>query len=69
MAYRPEVIADSSGKWCSNGLVFATKQESDSYVDDLRWRWTAVTDTRSSWVDDPATYRWITGRGAERIAP
>jgi hypothetical protein len=27
MAWKPEVIADNTGKWYGNGLRFATKEE------------------------------------------
>jgi hypothetical protein len=41
MSYKPEVIADSSGKWCGNALRFATMREADDYLTDLSFRWTA----------------------------
>lgn len=44
--YRVEVIADSSGKWCGNGLHFATALEADKYGYDLAMRWTAVRKYR-----------------------
>jgi hypothetical protein len=44
------VIADSSGKWCSNALRFATRKEADDNVADLMMRWLAVRETR---VVDP----------------
>ncbi len=46
MAWKAEVIADNSGKWCGNGLRFVTKEEAQHYVSSLMWRWTAVRDTR-----------------------
>ena len=45
-SYAPEVIADSSGKWCGNGLRFATRQEAEQNVFDLSMRWFAVRETR-----------------------
>jgi len=45
-AYKAEVIADDSGKWVSNSLVFATEEEAMSYAKDLRSRWTMVRDIR-----------------------
>jgi len=45
-AYKAEVIADSSGKWAGNALVFATREEAEAYVADLARRWTLVRDTR-----------------------
>src|SRR5215472_1149589 len=41
-SYKVEVIADSSGQWCSNALRFATEEEAKVYGDDLFMRWTAV---------------------------
>jgi hypothetical protein len=59
--YRPEVIADNSGKWVSNQLVFATQDEAASYVNNLMLRWTLVLETRVVEVDEPANHRWIAG--------
>lgn len=44
--YRAEVIADSSGQWCGNGLTFATREEAETYAINLSWRWTAVREWR-----------------------
>lgn len=44
--YKVEVIADSSGKWCGNGLTFDTKEAAEQYARDLFSRWTAVRDWR-----------------------
>lgn len=43
MSWKPEVIADNSGKWCGNGLRFATKQEAEENVFDLAMQWTVRT--------------------------
>lgn len=56
MAYRAEVIADSSGKWAGNALVFATEEEAAAYVADLARRWTLVRDTRTVETDDAPNY-------------
>jgi hypothetical protein len=61
MSWKPEVIADSSGKWSSNLLRFATEAEAAAYVRDLEYRWTAVLDTRVVEVDDPITAEWEAG--------
>jgi hypothetical protein len=53
MSYAAEVIADSSRKWCGNGLRFATKAEAESYVADLAMRWTSVRETRVVESSDP----------------
>jgi hypothetical protein len=68
-SYKPEVIADSSGKWAGNGLTFNTEMEAHDYVKDLEWRWTSVRETRVVEVDEPATHYWdLDKRSAGRIA-
>jgi hypothetical protein len=62
ISYKPEVIADGSGKFCGNALVFATKEEAETYVIDLAMRWTAVRDWRVVETDAPATYHIVNGR-------
>jgi hypothetical protein len=57
MSFKAEVIADSSGKWCSNGLRFATREEAEAYGLDLSLRWTAVRDYRVVESEDPVTQR------------
>ena len=32
MSFKPEVIADTSGKWCGNALRFATREEAKTNV-------------------------------------
>ena len=61
-SWKPEVIADSSGKWCGNALRFATKEEAEANVKALAWRWFSVIDTRVVESDDPVNYRWVDGR-------
>jgi hypothetical protein len=69
MSFRPEVIADASGKWFSNGLLFATEKEAADYVTDLEWRWTSVRQTRVVAVDENPTYRWnAENNRAEKLA-
>lgn len=41
-----EVIADSSGEWCGNGMRFNTAAEAKDYAIGLFYRWTAVRDYR-----------------------
>ena len=62
MSFKPEVIADASGKWCGNALRFATHEEAEAKVQDLMMRWFAVTETRVAESDDPVNYRYIDGR-------
>ncbi len=61
MSWKPEVIADSSGKWSGNALRFATKQEAEENVHDLMMRWTSVTETRVVECDDPVNYSYTDG--------
>lgn len=46
MKYKVEVIADSTGTWCGNGLVFDTPEKAKAYGDNLFMRWTAVREWR-----------------------
>jgi hypothetical protein len=59
MSWKPEVIADSSGQWCGNGLRFATQAEAESNALDLAMRWFAVSDTRATESIDPVNYSYI----------
>jgi hypothetical protein len=62
MSYKPEVIADSSGKWVGNALRFATQEEAEANVRDLADRWYAVRETRVVISPDPVNYRYINGK-------
>lgn len=62
MSWKPEVIADSSGKWAGNSLRFATKAEAEANVENLMMRWTSVRETRVVECDDPVNYAWRDGR-------
>jgi hypothetical protein len=44
--FKVEVIADNSGKWCSNGMRFETADEAYRYAKDLEMRWMAVRQWR-----------------------
>ena len=68
MSFKPEVIADTSGKWCGNALRFATREEAEANVQDLMMRWFAVQETRVVESDDPVNYRYVNGR-LESIVP
>jgi hypothetical protein len=61
MSWKPEVIADSSGKWCGNALCFATREEAEANVLDLSMRWFAVRETRVVESADPVNYRYVNG--------
>jgi hypothetical protein len=62
MSWKPEVIADGSGKWCDNALRFGTREEAEANVGDLMMRWFAVRETRVIESDDPVNYRYVDGR-------
>jgi hypothetical protein len=61
-SFAPEVVADSSGKFCGNGLRFATREEAAGNVANLMARWMLVTDTRVVESDDPVNYAWVEGK-------
>jgi len=58
MSWKPEVIADSSGKWYGNALRFATKREAELSAMDLSMRWTSVRDWRATECDDPVRHHY-----------
>lgn len=58
MSFAPEVIADSSGKWCGNALRFATREEAEANARNLASRWLLVRDTRAVESADPVNCRW-----------
>ena len=62
MSWKPEVIADNSGKWVGNALRFATEAEAKGNVAALQWNWTSVRETRVVESDEPVNYAWIEGR-------
>jgi hypothetical protein len=62
MSFRPEVIADETGKWLPNGLRFATREEAEANVRDLAFCWYAVRDTRVVACDDPVNYDYTSGK-------
>jgi hypothetical protein len=53
MSWKAEVIADNSGKFCGNGLRFATHREAEAYARDLANRWTLVSEWRVVESDEP----------------
>jgi hypothetical protein len=67
MSWKPEVIADSSGKWCGNALRFATKEEAEISVANLAMRWLAVRETRVVESDEPVNYA-IVGNEMKAVA-
>lgn len=61
MSWKPEVIADNSGKWFGNSLRFATEAEAKANVENLMMRWTSVRETRVVECDEPVNYAWRDG--------
>ena len=59
MSFKPEVIADNSGKWCGNALAFATEVEAKAWASDLASRWFSVREYRVVESTEPVTHRWI----------
>ncbi len=59
MSWKPEVSTDNTGKWYSNALRFATREEAEANVADLASRWLLVRATRAVESDDPVNYRWV----------
>lgn len=62
MSWKPEVIADNSGKWFGNSLRFATEAEAKANVENLMMHWTSVRETRVVECDEPVNYAWRDGR-------
>lgn len=67
MSWKPEVIADDSGKWAGNALRFATKEEAEGNVANLASRWMLVRETRVVECTDPVNYKW-TDKGLEPVS-
>lgn len=72
VSYKPEVVADSTGKFYGNGLRFATYEEAFASARDLAGRWLLVTDYRAVESEDPVNYKLVDGqltRIADGVAP
>jgi hypothetical protein len=61
MSFKPEVIADNSGKFCGNAMAFATEEEARKWAADLSMRWTAVRDYRVVPSDESVNYEIVNG--------
>jgi hypothetical protein len=61
MSWKPEVVADGSGKFFGNALRFATREEAEQNVHALMMRWTSVRETRVVECEDPVNYAWRDG--------
>jgi hypothetical protein len=58
LSFKVEVIADSSGTWCSNALRFKTEDAAKDYGQGLFMRWTAVREWRvAPSIDEPTEDR------------
>jgi hypothetical protein len=44
--WKVEVIADSSGLWCGNAMVYDSKEEAEEAAKDLMSRWMLVREWR-----------------------
>lgn len=52
MKFKVEVIADSSGKWCGNAMLYETHEEAKDAAIDLMNRWLLVREWRVVEVAD-----------------
>jgi hypothetical protein len=57
MSYKPQVFVE--GKWSSNALVFATKEEAEQNARDLLMRWWVPTDSRAIESEETPNYSYI----------
>jgi hypothetical protein len=57
-SWKSEIVPDKSGKFCGNGLRFATSAEAGAHVLDLARRSTAVYNSRIVECDEPVNARW-----------
>lgn len=55
-SYKPEVLVE--GKWSSNALRFATKEEAEASVRELMSRWWVPDDGRATESSDPVNYKF-----------
>lgn len=62
MSFKPEVSADSSGKFYGNALAFATYDEALANARELSDRWVLVRDFRATESNDPVTHTWVDGK-------
>ncbi len=61
MSWKPEVIADNTGKWLDNALRFATRAEAQARAQHMHETWMAVRDYRATRSRDPVNYRYLDG--------
>ena len=61
MSWKPQVQADTTGKWYDNALRFATEEEAANNARDLFQRWTLCTAHRAAPSDEPVNYTYLNG--------
>jgi hypothetical protein len=66
-SYKAWVIADDSGKWATNGLAFATREEAELYAKDLWRRWLLVREWKVEPSDEPVNYRFFEDGTYEQV--
>lgn len=60
-SWKLEVLVD--GKWSSNALRFATKQEAEASVNELLSRWFVPSGGRATESEEPVNYRFDFSQG------
>lgn len=55
-SWKPEFLVGRN--WATNALRFATKEEAEASVRELRSRWLVPDDGRAAESDDPVNYRF-----------
>ena len=60
MSWKPEYLV--SGKWSTNSLRFATKEEAEGSVRELMSRWWVPEDGRATECEDVVNYKFVDGR-------
>lgn len=61
MSYKVHVLADDSGKYATNGLVFESEDDAKCWASDLMMRWTAVRDWKIEPSEEPPNRRFEGG--------
>jgi hypothetical protein len=62
MSFAPQVTTGSDPKFYGNSLRFATREEAEANVANLRDRWMLVNETRVVESTDPVNYAWVDGK-------
>lgn len=61
-SFAPQVTTGYDVEFCGNALRFATREEAEANVSDLRSRWVLVNHTRVVESDDEPNYQWVDAR-------